>query len=267
MAHNEESLLATAVGQALDAVRPGDRVWVVDSASSDGSAAMARSLGVEVMPAPLGKGQAMSAVLERCRGGHVCFVDADIAESSSNIPLVLRDAIEADGADMVVGEFDWPAKPFSGAQSGIYWPLVADLFPDAAHIAPKTPFSGFRILDTAIGIRRLPPRWGAETYLNLLLTATGRRVGTVDLGVYDGPQRLKAVDLGNDAAAAILDLAERHGRLEEGQRPAWEEWVRRTVEVLSTQPAVGEPVGDYVERLAEAAARPRPPARAAVAAD
>jgi glucosyl-3-phosphoglycerate synthase len=267
MAHNEEPLAAEAVRQALEAARPGDRIWFVDSASSDGSAGVARSLGVEVMPAPLGKGQAMTAVLERCRSGLVCFLDADIAESSSNIPRVLRDAVDAGGEDMVVGEFDWPAKPFSGAQSGIYRPLVADLFPDAVHIAPKTPFSGFRILDTALGIRRLPPRWGPETYLNLLLTATGRTVGTAYLGVYDGPQRLKAVDLGNDSAAVILDMAERHGRLDRGLRPAWEEWVASMVEVLSTQPGAGEPVGDYVERLAEAAGRPRPPARVALAAD
>ena len=63
--HNEAPLLATAVRQAMEAVEPGDGVWFVDSESSDDSAAVARSLGAEVVPAPLGKGRAMAAALIR----------------------------------------------------------------------------------------------------------------------------------------------------------------------------------------------------------
>jgi glycosyltransferase involved in cell wall biosynthesis len=263
--HNEEELLATAIAQAVEAARSGDRVWFVDSASTDGSAALARSLGVEVLAAPLGKGRAMSEVLRRCATGRVCFVDADIETSSVNIPLTLRDAIEASDADMVVGDFDWPRKRFSGAKVGIYRPLVADLFPEALDIAPRMPFSGFRILDAALDIGVLPPRWGSETYLNVHLIATGRRVTTVDLGEYDGPMRLKTAELGADAAEAILELAEREGRLDAAMRPRWEAWVARAMTVLSTQPDSHEPDGDYASRLAEVPTWPRPSARAPVA--
>lgn len=259
--HNEACLLATAIGQAVEAARPGDRVWFVDSASTDGSAAVARSLGIEVLAAPLGKGRAMAAALDRCAGGHLCFLDGDIESSSVNIPLTLREAVEASDADMVVGDFDWPRKAFSGASTGIYRPLVADLFPDAVHIAPRAPFSGFRILDAALDFGSLPPRWGAETYLNVHLAATGRRVDTVDLGVYDGPIRHKTAELGVDSADAILGLAEREGRLDAAMRRSWDAWVERAMVVLRTQPEAGEPAGDYAARLAEVPTWPRPPAR------
>jgi glucosyl-3-phosphoglycerate synthase len=262
MGHNEERLLPTAIGQAVEAARPGDRVWFVDSASTDDSAALARSLGVEVLSAPLGKGRAMAAALGRCERGHLCFLDADIERSSVNMPLALREAIETADADMIVGDFDWLNKRFLGTRVGIYRPLVTDLFPDALHIAPRMPFSGFRIVDAGLDIGPLPPRWGAEAYLNLHLVATGRRVATVDLGVYEGPDRLKTVDLSLDAASVILDLAEHHGRLDPAMRPGWEAWVGRAMTVLRTQPDVGEPAGDFAERLAELPTWPRPPARA-----
>ena len=58
--HNEAPTVANAIGQAAEAAESGDRVWFVDSASTDDSAAIATSLGAEVIAAPLGKGQAMS---------------------------------------------------------------------------------------------------------------------------------------------------------------------------------------------------------------
>jgi hypothetical protein len=180
----------------------------------------------------------------------------------SYVALALRRAIEAERADMVVGDFDWPGKRFAGAVVGIYRPLVEDLFPDALHVAPRMPFSGFRILDAGLDIGPLPPRWGAETYLNLHLVAERRRVVTEDLGTYEGPDRLKTVELGLDVAQVILDLAERHGRIESALRPRWEAWVRRAMTVLSTQPDVGEHEGDYLERLNAVPAWPRPRSRA-----
>jgi hypothetical protein len=262
--HNEAQLVGAAVAQAIEAAKPGDRVWFVDSASTDGCGDIAGSLGAEVMAAPLGKGRAMATALEGCRHGHICFVDADIERSTVNIPLTLREAIETAGADMVVGEFEWPQKRFHGARAGIYTPLVQDLFPDALRAVPRAPFSGFRIVDAELDLGSLPPRWGAETYLNLHLVAAGRRVATVDLGVYEGPDRLKTAALGRDVAGVILGLAERHGRLDPAMRPPWDEWVDRAMAVLDTQPAAGEPAGDYPERLAKVPGWPRPPARAAV---
>jgi len=259
--HNEATLLATAIRQAIEAASPGDRVWFVDSASTDDSAAIARSLGAEVVGAPLGKGRAMMTALERCRRGHMCFLDGDIEQSSSNIAVALREATEREDPDMVVGDFDWPGKRFAGAVDGMYRPLVEDLFPDALHVAPRAPFSGFRVLRSGVEAGPLPWRWGAETYLNLHLAASGKHVTTVDLGVYAGPDRLKTTELGWEVAGVILDLAERHGRLDPAMRPSWEGWVREAMAVLSTQPDVGEPPRDYPERLAEVARRPRPSAQ------
>ncbi|MEA2399209.1 MAG: glucosyl-3-phosphoglycerate synthase [Thermoleophilaceae bacterium] len=255
--HNEAPLLANVLRQAIEAAGPGDRVWLVDSQSTDDSAEIARSFGIEVLAGPLGKGRLLAFVLDRCRHGQVCLLDADIEASSLNIPQALGDAMRSAEADMVVGDFDWPQLRFTGALDGIYRPLVGDLFPEALGIAPRMPFSGFRALDAGLDLGTLPPRWGAETHLNLQVAATGR-VTTVDLGVYEGPNRPKTRELAIDAAASILDLAERHGRLEPAMRPRWEAWVQRAMGVLGTQPGPDERPGDYPERLAEVPTWPRP---------
>lgn len=265
MCRNEERLVANALRQALDAAGPDDRVILADGGSSDGSARVARSLGVEVLAVPAGKGSAMAAVRERFDQGRLCFLDADIERSSGNIAATLAASIAASGTDMVVGDFDWPQKRFTGALDAVYRPLVGALFPEAVAIAPRMPFSGFRVLDASADTGPLPPRWGAETHLNVQLALSGR-VGTADLGVYEGPNRPKTPALAHDASAAILGAAQQHARLDSSRRPAWEDWVAGALPVLVTQPGSGEAAGDYAERLAHVAARPLPAARVALSA-
>ena len=101
--HNEADRLHVALGQALEAARPGDSVWFVDSASTDGSAARAAELGAEIVDAPLGKGRAMMIAIERCCTPYVCFVDGDLESSDCNVPAALRDGVVASEADLVVG--------------------------------------------------------------------------------------------------------------------------------------------------------------------
>ena len=58
LGRDEAPRLAYPLRQALAAARPGDEVVFVDSASRDGSRAVADSLGVPTVPAPAGKGAA-----------------------------------------------------------------------------------------------------------------------------------------------------------------------------------------------------------------
>ena len=256
--HNEERYLPAALGQAAEAARDGEPVWFVDSASTDGSAETARSLGVEVVEAPLGKGRAMAAAIERCESDHICFVDADLEGSTRNIPLALREALDGTDPDMVVAEFDWPEKRLS-ATVAVYMPLVEALFPEAMERVGRVPFSGFRVLRTSLDLD-LPPGYGVETYLNLLAVVDDLRVEVVDVGRYTGAVRAKR-DLGDEVAGVILDMAEADGRLDPALRGRWEAWVEPVSEILRTQPESDEPQGDYPERLMAAAGRPLPPAR------
>ena len=258
--HNEVGTLANAIGQAAEAAEPGDRLWFVDSASTDGSAKLAASLGAEVVPAPLGKGTAMATAIARCETGHVCFVDGDIEYSSSNIPLRLRESLAAEPADMLVADFEWPNRRFLNSVPGVYRPLVGSLFPEALDRFGWMPFSGFRLLRTDLPLGSLPPGFGVETYLNLLCTVSGMRTRVVDVGVYRGPVRTKR-ELGREVGEVILDMAEQHGRLDGRLRPLWEAWLSEVMDVLRAQPEPDGPEGDYPERLLAAASRPLPPSK------
>jgi glucosyl-3-phosphoglycerate synthase len=259
--HDEERLLPRSLADALAAARPEDAVLYADSASTDRSVEVAGAHGVEVVRAPLGKGRAMSAALDRCETPLVCFVDADIRESTTNVPLALARAYERSPVDMLVADFDWPSKGIFHAVIGVYEPLVAALFPEASGRYGRFTLSGFRILRTDLPLGELPPGFGVETYLNLLFAARGWSTGVVEVGVVEGPVRGKGA-LGREIAGVILDLAEAEGRLEPARRPEWEQWVEGSMAVTATRPGPGEPAGAYAERLRASAARATPPAGA-----
>ncbi|MGH9026579.1 MAG: glycosyltransferase [Acidimicrobiia bacterium] len=259
--HNEEATLANAVAQVSDAVESGDEVWYIDSASTDRSAAVADSLGVSVVSAPLGKGRAMATALARCRDGYMCFVDADLEASEVNIPQRLREVAAASGADMVVGAFHEPKRRLA-VTPGLYLPLLRSLFPERVDDL-SFPLSGFRALRTGLPIRPLPPGYGAETHLNVEVPSAGCQLVECELGVFQGNLRDYAniPTIGTDVAAALLDLGEAHGRLAPAARPAWNAWAADVVAVLRSQPPVGADDSAYVEDLLAAAARPLPSTR------
>ena len=253
--HNEAALLANALEQALVARRSGEAVWFVDSASTDGSVELARSLGTEVVGAPLGKGSAVAAAVERCETQYVCVIDADLERTTRNVPTTLREALEETGADMVVGEFEWLEKPFRPATTTVWDPLTRSLFPEAINTVPLVPLSGFRVFDVELAREPLPPGFGLEVHLNIVGSLDGRRTATADIGRYTGTVRPNP-ELPADIGRAILDLAVTRGRLAPSARPLWDAWLEPVLELI------GATTPDDMEgrrMLEEAAARPLPP--------
>lgn len=246
---DEAELLPVALEQALAAAAPGDSVVFVDSASRDGSAALARDRGVPVLAAPSGKGRAMALALGGAGTDYLVLVDADIRRSETNIPAALRAEAVRTGADLVVGDIVWPERPLLNS-TYVYRPLVGALFPEAIEPIGGMPFSGFRALRTAFDWGTLPPGFGVETHLNLRAVGLGGAVALARLGRYEGPVRAKPL-LGREVGAAILDAAVELGRLAPERRPEWEEWVERVVAAIAA--------GD-VEAAAEAARMALPPA-------
>jgi glucosyl-3-phosphoglycerate synthase len=256
--HNEAATLEPALSQPLRAARPGDRVWFVDSASTDGSAAVADRLGVEVIEAPLGKGRAVAVAAERCPTRWLCTLDADLLESEINLAAGLSDAVGRGGAEMVVGDLSYSRR--SSVTLALHGPLVGALFPEAVQPDLRHPLTGYRAWDVALEVGPLPPEYGVETHLNVAVPVAGGRVRVVDLGHYRGPLRgyANVPQVARDVASAVLDLAERHGRLAAGARPVWEAWVGEVLAVIDAQPPVEADATDYLERLRRVAARPLP---------
>jgi glycosyltransferase involved in cell wall biosynthesis len=256
---NEALRLPAALRDACEAARPGDRVIFVDGSSSDGSAEIARARGVEVVSAPPGKGRAMELALRVAEGRYVCFFDADLDRSERNIARVLRDVLEVDDPAMLVAAVSEPARPLVVA---IYPTLVGALVPEALEAAGPAPLSGFRAVSLDVDTGPLPPRYGAETYLNLRLVLEGKRVTSIAAGDYEGPIRGYAniPAIAADLTSAILDAAETYGRLATSLRPRWEAWTAPMIGL--TLEAVEDPsrAAELTKRLAELAARPLPAA-------
>lgn len=252
--HNEAAWLSNPLKQAQAASRPGEPVWFVDSASSDGSGDLARSLGARVVNAPLGKGRAVTKAVELCETRHICLLDADLDNTSRNTPETLRRKLERSGADMVVGEFAWPEKPFRPVTTAIWTPLARELFPEAAAAVARVPLSGFRILDVDLAREPLPGGFGLEVHLNIAGTLEGRRTETVDIGRYSGTVR-NHPHLPGEVAEAILDIAQSCGRLAKGARPAWDEWLEPVLALIAQPPGADDRVR---RKLAELASRPLP---------
>jgi dolichol-phosphate mannosyltransferase len=116
----------------LRAVLPGADLLVVDDGSPDGTARVARELGVDVLerPAKAGRGGAVLAGLRQglTRGGYDAYleIDADQSHQPEELPRFLE---SFDAADMVVGSrymsgariegWSWRRKVWSRMSNGL----------------------------------------------------------------------------------------------------------------------------------------------------
>lgn len=109
---------AAALPPVLAAIPEGFEPIVVDNGSTDGSAALAESLGARVVREPRrGFGSACFAGLAAADADIVCFMDCDGSLDPAELPRIAG-PVEADAADLVLGARN--ADP--GA-----WPLHARL--------------------------------------------------------------------------------------------------------------------------------------------
>ena len=263
---NEAPTLTGALKLAQQAASAGDHVLFADSASTDGSEAIAKATGVETVSAPAGKGRAMARAWEQVRTSYICFIDADIFGCSHNIPSRLATAVRHQKPAMVVGEFGETEPGVLSNTVGVYEPLVAALFPEAAGRYGAKPLTGFRALRADLPVRPLPGDFGVEAHLNLSVALLpGATTMTTDIGNYEGRFLYKPT-MGREIGRAVLDYAERLGRLDSLLRPQWNAWVETVVEHVASfrgEPHLRE---RFRQRLLELAQRPLPPARAQAAA-
>lgn len=257
--HDEVETLPLALSMARGAAEDGDTVLFVDSASTDGSADVARSLGAEVLQAPIGKGRAMQAALDACTDDFICYLDADYEDSEINIPARLRQESAGDDYDMVVGSFIEPARRRC-LTPHLYVPLLSELFPEIETEAERVPLSGFRVLRTSFPVGRFPPGYGVETHLNIEAVLRGGRTGVCSVGYFKGDLRnyVNTVEVGRDVTTTILDLAVAHGRIASADRRLWQAWIDTILDTISHQPLPGEPDAEWVAQMQVVADHPMP---------
>jgi glucosyl-3-phosphoglycerate synthase len=228
--HNEAPTLEYSLNQAAEAAMAGDVVWFVDGASTDQSATIAKRQKIKRIRAPIGKGRAMRHAIEQCETEFICFIDADLLQSTHNLVLAMAESVRTNNSDMVIGDFDDGSLP--GVTIGIYTPLIANLFPEAANRYGSKPLSGFRAIRKRQDLGQIPNDFGVEAHLNITLALAGANTSICPLGFYEG-RFLYKPHMGIEVSSAILDLAVSSGRVEAAQRPTWEEWVSGVVEHLT----------------------------------
>ncbi|MBM9506816.1 glycosyltransferase family 2 protein [Actinacidiphila acididurans] len=258
-AYNEERTVAAIIEQARTAARPGDRVLVVDSASTDRTADAAARAGAEVLHGPRGKGAAMNTALAAVRTQWVCFLDADLVSSTQNVPAALRKAADTSSADHVVGdyEYDYPGTILSSTFT-IYEPLAAALFPEVGHLGANS-LTGYRAIRTSRIQHPLPPDFAVETYLNISLALAGGTAEVCHLGTITSRFRHNGGSMARQIGRAVLDMAEQYGRLEPHDRPAWDRWLEEGIAAITPQTA-DSGRSATLARLFTAVRRPMPTA-------
>lgn len=230
-ARNEQESIQKIVTQALGAAQPGDRVLVVDSASTDATAQRAAEAGAEVLRGPRGKGAAVIAALPQVRTPWVCLLDADLFGAEVNVPARLRQAALAGTADQVIGDYEYtdPGTILSSTFT-VYQPLVDELFPEVGRLGANS-LTGYRAVRRHY-LEGLPGDFGMESYLNISVAVAGGTTAVTHLGVIESRFRYKT-NMAREIGRTILDLAIAHGRLDPLARPRWDRWVDEIANVIA----------------------------------
>ncbi|MBI4790121.1 MAG: glycosyltransferase family 2 protein [Chloroflexi bacterium] len=108
-AHNGERQLRRCLKTLATHTRQPDEIIVVDDASSDGSANLAREMGARVLSlpdGPSGPAFARNRGAEAASGDLVVFLDADVAVHPDTLALVEKYMMEHDEVAALFGSYD-----------------------------------------------------------------------------------------------------------------------------------------------------------------
>ena len=202
-----ETLEPVLAGVAAQTVSP-DEVLVVDDGSTDGSAALARRLGVRVVPHPgnLGLARARNTALEQSRGEVVVFVDADAVPRPDLVDRLTRGYVDPSLAG-VSGQIMEPAMgSLADRWRGHFWRQTQGEAP-----LPRATFmvGGCCSLrrEAALAVGAFTPGYrtnGEDVDLSLRLRQAGKRLA------YDPAAQV--LHLRRDSVASLLRMVYRHSR-------------------------------------------------------
>ena len=181
-AYNEADRLGETLAALAEAF-PEGRVVVADDASDDGTAEVARAVGVELVSAPrrLGKGGVATLAAERVRAGAqplVVLCDGDLGASARHLPA-LAEVVERGEGDLAVAVFARRVGGGFGLAVGFAHRAIRSL----TGLDLQAPISGQRALAPAVLDAVLPfaPRFGMEIGMTVDAHRAGFRVVEVEL--------------------------------------------------------------------------------------
>jgi glycosyltransferase involved in cell wall biosynthesis len=198
-ARNEATRIAATV-TAARSIPEVTRVLVVDDASSDATADIARRAGAEVirLPANAGKGAALDAGLSRARedADILLLLDGDLGHSAAQGASLLAPVIAGD-ADMTIAAFPPPKdKAGFGFVKGLARHGIRVLGgPAARHFPATAPLSGQRALNRAAWERATPFAFGYGVEVALTVRALRARMRVLEV-----PTTMTHAASGRDAA-------------------------------------------------------------------
>jgi glycosyltransferase involved in cell wall biosynthesis len=181
--HNEGHTVARVI-EGLQTALPRSRVFVVDNASTDNTAAVAASTGAHVLEvAALGKGNAVRAALAQMATEVVLLIDGDATYDATQARALVVPILRGD-VDMVTGDrLSHPASqaflPFrQGGNLAITF-IVNVILGTKCHDV----LSGYRALSSAILDRMDLHSEGFEIETEILCLARGMDSRMVDVPI------------------------------------------------------------------------------------
>lgn len=174
-AYNEEDRLGATL-TALQNLTVVDQLIVVDDASGDGTAGVARAQGVAVysLPENCGKGGALNYGVSRVTGDIIVLLDADLGDTAAEAEKLIEPVL-AGAADMTIARFP-PALRKGGF--GLVKGLASKGIKILGRLEVQSPLSGQRAMTREVLERVLPfaSGYGVEVGLTVRVAKMGYRI-------------------------------------------------------------------------------------------
>jgi glycosyltransferase involved in cell wall biosynthesis len=195
-ARNEESRIAATVAAAACL---SDLVVVVDDASGDKTAQLAREAGAVVVSRSRSSGKA-AAMMAGARAvaayearnsssgaRHLVFLDADLEHTASEAPKLVTPVREGK-ADMTIAVL--PAQTTAGGGHGLVVRLARSGIARLTGFRPVQPLSGMRCISRQAfdAVQPLARGWGVETALTVDILSKGYKIAEVPADFTTGSQ-------------------------------------------------------------------------------
>lgn len=174
-AHNEAERIADTI-KGVQSIPEVSEIIVVDDASSDETAELAKQAGATVISLPrnMGKGEALNQGVAKASGQIIALLDGDLGFSSSEARALLLPVLQ-NQADMTIAQFP-RAKKKGGF--GLVKNLARAGIQHFAGINSQAPLSGQRVMTRQVLAMVVPfaSGYGVEVALTIRVARAGFRV-------------------------------------------------------------------------------------------
>ena len=189
-AHNESERIIDTI-KGIQSIPEVSEIIVVDDASSDITAELAKQAGATVISLPrnMGKGEALNRGVAQATGNIVALLDGDLGASSAEARALILPVLQ-DQADMTIAQF--PRAQKKGG-FGFVKNLARAGIQHFAGMDSQAPLSGQRVMTRQVLQKVVPfaSGYGVEVALTIKVARAGFRVMEV-------PTQMSHAETGRD---------------------------------------------------------------------